>query len=324
MNCRILIIVFCFIPSLLHAQQSRFDSIRIANKNRLDSIRQANTARLDSIKAYNKAKSDSISEARKAAREKAQEERENKELLRENKRLSKLPISQEMAATYRLYNDGWGFAVQRGFIKTEDVETPHTIFLWLELSEKKHPKETKTINETFAVLYPDELKPIAYKYGKINNFYQLKLGIGNSKPFTGRLDKRSVQINWVYAAALSFGMAKPYYLDLFLPEGNGYIRTFDKYSESNATYFLDLNNQGTIIGGSYFYKGLGEIKLIPGIALRSGFYFDYAPTPKTFMGVEIGAMLEAYTRKAPIMAIAPNKAVFFSAYADFRFGKRWK
>lgn len=291
----------------------------------MDSIREANRARIDSIKISNELKRDSIRDAREKraeANRRAKEERELKQEARRRKKI--MPLTQEMSGGYKLASDGWSFFVQRGFIKTEDVESPHTNFLWFDISEKKDPKETKTLNENFSVAFPGEVKPIAYKYGKINNFYQLKIGYGNSKPISGRLDKKSVQISWIYGAGLSLGFLKPYYLDLFLPEGNGYIRTYAKYSESIKTSFLDLNNQGTIIGGSYFYKGISEVKFQPGLALRSGFYFDYTLTRNTFLGVEIGASAEVYTQKIPIMINAPNRSVFFNIYADIRFGKRWE
>lgn len=299
---------------MAQAQSKNTDSMRIANRTRIDSMRSANEQKRDSVTA-----------AREQANEAKRLAREEKLLQQKTGRKKKLmPLTQEMSAGYRLASDGWSVFVNRGFIKTEDVDQPHTNFLWIELGEKKHPKETKTLNENFSVIYPNELKPIAYKYGKINNFYQLRIGYGNIKPITGKIDRKNVQINWVYGAGLSLGFLKPYYLDLFLPEGSGYVRTYDKYSEKNKEYFLDLNNQGTIIGGSYFYRGIAEVSLQPGLALRSGFYFDYTPNRKTFLGVEIGASAEIYTKKIPIMATAPNSAYFVNIYADIRYGKRWE
>ncbi len=298
----------------LKAQMSATDSMRMANKLRLDSMRSANAL-----------KRDSLASAREQAAEAKRLEREEKLLQQKTGRKKKLlPLTQEMSVGYRLCSDGWGVFVNGGFSKTEDVDQPHTNFLWIELAEKKHPKESKTLNENFAVIYPNEIKPIAYKYGKINNFYQFKIGYGNIKPITGKIDKKNVQIHWVYGAGISLGLLKPYYLDMFVPEGSGYVRTYDRYTEENKESFLDLNNQGTIIGGSYFYRGISEVKLQPGLALRSGFYFDYAPTRKSFFGVEIGASAEIYTQKIPIMVNAPNSAMFFNIYADIRYGKRWE
>lgn len=278
-----------------------------------DSASIAREMRLDSLKQIREIKNEY----------KKRELAEQKTAITANRKNMLKPITQEMSLGYRLCSDGWSIFVQRGFIRT-DAERPHTNFLWIDISEKKHPKETKSLNENFSVVNPSEIKPISYKYGKINNFYQFKIGYGNMIPITGRLDKKSIVINWVYAAAFTLGMVKPYYLDLLVPEGNFFIRKFDKYTEENAPYFLDINNQGTIVGGASFTKGLNQMKFQPGLALRSGFYFDYAATRKSLLGVELGASAELYTKRIPIMATAKNNAVFFNFYADFRIGKRWE
>ncbi len=311
--------------SLRAANTARLDSIRNFNKARQDSIKAVNIARLDSIKLSNEVKRDSMETARELEREKRAIALEDKKLKQKASKKRKIePLTQEMAVGFRLNSDGWSFLVNRGFIKTVDVEKPHTNGLWFDLSEKKNPKEARTLNENFNVVNPSELKPVSYKYGKINNFYQLKIGYGSSKPITGKLDKKSVTINWVYGAGLSLGMLKPYYLDLLIPEGNVYIRKYDKYTEANKESFLDLNNQGTIVGGSDFTKGISEIKLKPGLALRSGFYFDYTSNRKTFLGIEIGLSAEIYSQKIPIMINTNNSAYFLNVYADVRFGKRWE
>ncbi len=347
--------------SIRAANKAKSDSIKSANMAKADALRAANQARRDSIAVARNEKEEA---RKQAAREKkkqgkdldvfyAEDPKDSIAIAREEKRDSMKvvrelelekrkreqaeqkatvtatrkkiipPITEEMALGLRLCSDGWSFFIQRGFIKV-DAERPHTNFFWADLSEKQNPKESRTLNENFSVVNPDELKPVSYKYGKINNFYQLKFGYGNSKPITGRLDKKSVVINWIYAVGLSMGILKPYYLDLLVPEGNVYVRKYDKYSEANKTYFLDLNNQGTIVGGSNFTKGIGEIKLQPGLAVRSGFFFDYSASRKSFLGVEIGASAECYTKQIPIMINTKNAPYFFNFYADFRFGKRWE
>lgn len=350
--------------SLRAVNKARIDSLRAVNIAKADSARAVIQARRDSIKLVTQARKDSFANIRRERELAKKAQKENKtlevfnredpkelarqnrldslkeareEALNERKRLQEEqrnkiiatrkkiipPITQQMSVGYRLASDGWSFFTQRGFIKV-DAEKLHTNFIFVDISEKRNPKETRSYNENFSVINPSELKPVSYKYGKINNFYQFKFGYGNSKPISGRLDRKSIVINWVYAVGLSLGILKPYYLDLFLPEGNTIVRKYDKYTEQNKVYFLDLNNQGTIIGGSSFTKGFGGIKLTPGLAVRSGFYFDYTANRKTFLGVEIGASAEIYTKTIPIMVNTKNTPYFFNIYADFRFGKRWQ
>jgi hypothetical protein len=144
------------------------------------------------------------------------------------------------------------------------------------------------------------------------------------KPISGKLDKKNVVIYWSYSAGISLGLLKPYYLDLIVKEGNGYVRKFAKFEDSTKEYFLDPTNQGYILGGADFTMGIGEIKIKPGLALKTAMYFDYSPTNKIFSGIELGASAEMYTQKIPIMANIKSNNVFFNVYADFRFGKRWE
>ncbi len=293
-----------------------------AKQKELDSFEQEEYTHADTMRMLAKAKRDSLKEVREAeATLKKQQQLANAkvELIARKKKIE--PLTQEMSTGFRLNSDGWTFFVNRGFIKQEEHKTT---YLSVDLSEKKHPKETRTINENFTTVYPNEIKPLPYKYGKVNNFYQLKIGYGAIRELTGRLDKKSVSISWVYNGGLSIGLLKPYYLDLLVPEGNTYVRKFQKYSEENKEYFLDLNNRGTILGGSYFTKGLGELSLQPGLHLKSGFYFDYAATRKSFLGVEIGASAEFYTKKIEMMKNTQNSSYFINFYADIRFGRRWE
>jgi hypothetical protein len=337
---------------------SRVDSIKAANKIKTDSIKAIQTIRRDSIKQVQRireAKKKEAAHAKKKQKRNLESFSQNdysssdsireykRDSIRENRaaqnaerkriadakreimlagRKKKIePLTQELSGGFRLNSDGWTLFSVRGFLSEEEHSSR---YFSLDFSEKKHPKETRTQNDNFSASYPNEIKPIPYKYGKVNNFYQFKIGYGGSRELTGKLDKKSVVIHWVYGGGLSIGLLKPYYLDLLVPEGNVYVRKYQKYSEQNKESFLDLNNRGTILGGSSFTRGIGETQIKPGLHAKSGFYFDYAATRKSFFGVEIGASAELYMKEIEIMKNTKNSAFFLNFYADIRFGKRWE
>ena len=323
MVCRMLqrwgLLLFCccmgFMPSM--AQNKK--------KNTAPVAKTPAQLRLDSLRVVQAIKRDSTAKAREMESERRKLKQEELAAQRAAGRKKTIPpLTQEMSGSYKQHTDGWSLVAQRGFIRNEDPDNPFTTFLWFEFSEKKHPKEVKQQNNSYLIINPGELKPMGYKYGKINNFYALKLGYGRQKPISGKIDKTNVQVSWVYAAALSFGFLKPYYLDVLMPEGNVFIRKTVKYTEETRPYFLDLFNKNSIIGGTNFIRGINELKILPGLAVRSGFNFDYAPSRKTFTGIELGVSAELYTKEATIMAIAPNRSWFVNLYADFHFGKRWE
>jgi hypothetical protein len=229
------------------------------------------------------------------------------------------PITQEFSMGARLNTDGWSAFAERGFIKPDEGKTQ---FIWFDISEKKHPKEVKQLNEIFSALNPNQPAPLPFKYGKINNFYQMKIGYGQKKVLTGKLDKKSIIVSWVYGAGLSLGFIKPYHLDIAVPEGNNMFsrQVVDYYNLSTQEYF---NDENFIIGGTYFTEGINKLSLVPGVLAKSGFYFDYAPYRKSLLGIEIGTSMELYPRDIPLMANTNNNFYFFNFYVDVRFGKRW-
>ena len=315
----LLLISAVFNADFLHAQKNR--TVKSNSSARADSIKLVSQLRKEALIK----RQDSIYEARELMKEKRQQAiDERNEKLEAKRRKKGIPLTQEIAVGYRIASDGWSFFANRGILNIDDPEKPHTLFAWIDFSEKKNPKEKNISNEVFSTIYPDEPKPLSYKYGKINNFYQFKFGIGNMKPISGKLDKKNVVIYWSYSAGLSLGFLKQYYLDLIVKEGNGYVRKYAKFEDSIKEYFLDPTNQGYILGGADFTMGIGDIKIKPGLAFKTAMYFDYSPTKKIFSGIELGASAEIYTQKIPIMAIIKSNNVFFNVYADFRFGKRWE
>jgi hypothetical protein len=250
---------------------------------------------------------------------------------RPKKRKKAPPITEEASIGVRMSTDGWSLMWERGFINNYEKRTN---FIWADISEKRNPREFKQLNEPFATYFPNEVAPIPYKFGKINNFYQFKVGVGQKRRLSGKLDKKNVVIHWTYGAGLSLGFLKPYYLDVLVVEGNGTLtrKEGNYYDEGISQYYEEdlyviFNQQAqvnAIAGGTFFTNGFGEMKIKPGVTGRTGFYFDFAPSKKSFLGVEIGTSLEVYPGKIDIMANTNNNtATFINLYLDARFGKRW-
>jgi hypothetical protein len=232
------------------------------------------------------------------------------------------PISQEFGMGLRINTDGWCIGMHRGFLKLE--EPYKTSFVWIDIAEKRHPKEYKQTNQNFATFNPNEPKPLPYKYGKINNFYQFKMGFGIKKPFTFRLDRKSIELNYVVGGGISIGLLKPYYLQLFTDTNSNISPVdFEKYSEANARRFLNLTSRQTIIGSADFTKGLSEFEFKPGLHAKAGIQFDYLFTTKSYMSVELGTSVEMYGSKIPIMATVNSSPFFINLYAEVSIGKRW-
>lgn len=232
------------------------------------------------------------------------------------------PISKEFSGGFRLNSDGWSIFVDKGIVQSTEKYSDlfYDIKLFqIELTEKKHPKELKRSNSiSGGPTNDDKAKP--FIFGKINNFYGLKFGYGKRKMIAGKPEPGTIAIHWVYMGGLSAGLEKPYYVDAYVREKNGpFVQKDIKYTDTTKEYFLSPNN---IIGGSGFSKGLGEIKIVPGIHAKTGLHFDFGGGRSTKLAVETGISAELYMRSIAIMANQKATPYFVNVYAGIQFGKR--
>lgn len=211
----------------------------------------------------------------------------------------------------KLYNDGYSAMFEKGYLKTA---TRATLFS-LELGERKHPKEEKTSNNIFGVN--------SFIYGKINNFYFAKLGVGQSLLIGGKGNRNGVAVSAIGKGGLSIGFLKPYYLNV---RDTALGRTSEiqvKYREGdssrNNALFLDPN--GTIRSSGVF-KGFGELKVRPGLFANAGLRFDYGHYNETITAIEAGINAEYYFGKIPQMVAEKQRSLFLNLYVAIEFGKR--
>jgi hypothetical protein len=222
------------------------------------------------------------------------------------------PIHRELSIGFRLNTDGWGIFIDRGSVKSENVKTSDMFYhfnLWqLDFNEKKDPREMKSTGT-------DQTgKTNSYIYGKINNFYTLKLGIGTSKMIAGKPDPGAVSIHWVITGGVSAGLLKPYYINI-----NGVGQPV-KYTDQTKDVFLDRT---LIDGNAGFSQGISEMKIVPGAHLKTGLHFDFAGSRRTLFAAEVGMNAEYYTSPIQIMALEPGVPYFFNLYVSLQIGKRW-
>jgi len=204
--------------------------------------------------------------------------------------------------------DGYGIFYEHGKYKT--INTTH--LWWAELGEHKHQKETKVAkgdNAGFIVSNP-------FVYGKVNNFYNFKLGVGIQRLLGGKAPKNGVATSFIFGGGLSLAMLKPYYLDVKYPSTNE-IKSI-KYSDS-AVLFLDPSS---IQGASGFGKGFSDMEFVPGGYIRTSMRFDYGRYNELLSAIEVGLNGEFYTKKIEQMAFSKQHKIFFNAYVALVFGKR--
>jgi hypothetical protein len=230
----------------------------------------------------------------------------------------KLPpvLRGELSGGLKLNSDGWSIFVDKGYLRGGDRfgainrdKFFHVRLFEFELSEIKHPKEVKANS----ILPGISFLPGAYILGKINSFYQFKIGYGRRQLIAGKPDPGTISIHWVYLGGFSAGLLKPYYLELL---SLGEV----KYTEGIETDFV---SPGNIKGKAPFGKGLDETKFIPGVYFKTGLHFDFSTKRNGLTALETGISGAYYTQKIVQMVRQDPKQFFFNFYASLQFGKRW-
>ncbi|MEO5592489.1 MAG: hypothetical protein ABIR15_20930 [Chitinophagaceae bacterium] len=206
----------------------------------------------------------------------------------------------------KLSTDGYGLSYEKGKYKTPR----RTLLFMFELNEKKHPKEEKTASSQN--LFTGQVNSVVW--GKANNFYQFKLGLGQQYLIGGKANKSGVAVSAIYAGGISVGLAKPYLVDVENTATHEQLRK--KFTDSSD------GNVYQLVGASGFTHGWGEVKVKPGLHAKIAMRFDYGRFNETVSAIEAGLNAEYYFSKVEQLIFNKPKNFFFNAYITILFGRR--
>ena len=225
--------------------------------------------------------------------------------------------NEEQNFEIRLHTNGMSI----GYNKGEIIKYYLTRTFHLDIGYLRHPKEFRQNLRSQAVLQ-SLTSTSGYIFGKQNSLLTIRGGIGQIRYFGEKAKRKGVAVGVSYQGGPSIGILKPYYLDLkrFDEEtGSGIRPSSEKYSEENASLFLDPNS---IYSYSGFFKGLGEIKFIAGLQARGAVHFSWGSNDKYVKVLESGVMIDFYARKMPLLINEQNRSLFVNLYLSLQFGKR--
>jgi hypothetical protein len=209
----------------------------------------------------------------------------------------------------QLRTNGYGVFYEIGRRRSQRFTNTYSI----ELTETKHPKEEKSGGSFFTS---------PFIYGKINNFYQVKLGFGQQYIFGQKGNKNGVAVIGLAQAGLSMGLLKPYYIST---NSGGPEQTI-KYSSEDSVVFLTWSPNNSAAG---FTRGWKELELKPGAYVKTGLRFDFGRFNESVQAIEIGLSVEGFAQDINIMApVTTNKLaagpqrLFYQGHIAFVFGRR--
>lgn len=181
-------------------------------------------------------------------------------------------------------------------------------FFEIEAGTLKHPKEYKISNPYS--------QTGSFVFGKMHSTFYLRGGIGRQHEIYRKADLGGVAIRYFYSAGPALAVYKPIYYRVLYLDPNNQNEPIIREEKFESSFSLPQD----IYSKSSFFKGIKETKVLPGLFTKAGFNFEYSKEDKLIHAIEMGAQLNAFPKKIPIMAGSENRAVFVSLFVSYRFG----
>lgn len=215
----------------------------------------------------------------------------------------KVFFRNERSYAFLLNTDGIGVSYR----EAKRIDFLNKTLLEIDAGTLKHPKEYKTSN-------PYTTGTGSFIFGKLNSVFFLRAGLGHQHEIFKKADLGGIAIRYFYSGGPVLALYKPiFYKVLYLISASDYQIKEEKFSNSIAS-------PQDIYSRAAFTRGLNETKVLPGLYAKAGFNFEYSKEDKVIHAVEVGAQVNAFPKKIPIMYTNDNKAIFFSLFVSYRFG----
>lgn len=155
----------------------------------------------------------------------------------------------------------------------------------------------------------------SFVFGKLNAFFDLRVGYGKQKEMFRKVDKGGISIRRYFSFGPTLGILKPIYYEVLQPTSDPY-----EYNLVTEKFVTHLNQQ-YIYGRASFFKGFDEISVVPGAYGRFGFSFEYSKSDIIIHALETGVVLDLFPKKIPIMDTEENDFYFLTLFISYRFGR---
>jgi len=230
---------------------------------------------------------------------------------------SRVFYRNEWSIAAMLNSNGFGANYRYG----QRIDAANKRLYEIDFVYMKDPKEQKI----YGVL---DYSNARYVHGKKNLAFNLRLGYGKQHEKYRKHDLGGVAIRYFYNFGPSVALLKPIYYDVgkatTVPNilDSLYTAKFDAGWESQNVY---------IINRASFFKGFGELGLVPGAFGKFGFNFDFSRQDRIVHALEAGIIAEGFLKKIEIMDFtyrgaeprkaAKNQQLFLILFVSYRFGR---
>lgn len=173
----------------------------------------------------------------------------------------------------------------------------------------------------------------SYIKSKTNYAFVLRPSFGLQHVVFRKAAESGVQVNGLVSVGPSFGLLMPYYITYdytYAHNGGNIIINLSTDDIVTEQYSPTKHNvERAILDHGPLFSGIGQTKVVPGAHIRGGLSFEYGRYRDAVAGLEVGFLLEAFTKRMVILAPDPNlsedklnRQFFPSVYLTIYFGHR--
>ncbi len=229
--------------------------------------------------------------------------------------------NKEFTVNFAAQTNGFELGVDFGKLITYQK----TRYYHFGIGELKHARETRS---NLQATVPSTIVARSYIFGKQNNLYAIRAGLGTKRYLTEKAKEKGVSIGLKYEFGPTLGLLKPYYLEVYMPESATSQSTRSvRYSEETASQFSDPSR---IFGASSRVTGLGEIKPTFGAHAKFAVHFDWGAFDEFVKALDAGVMVDVFLQNTPILIdganinneAVENRNLFLNLFVNLQFGKR--
>jgi len=176
----------------------------------------------------------------------------------------------------------------------------------------KHPKEVKSQN----VYYQNQKK---FVFGKLNSMFTFRVGLGKQREIFSIYDKGGIAIRYHYELGANIAILKPIYYEVV--DSSKIVDNIEYLYISQKQFDYNIHQVSDIYSRASFFKGIDEISIVPGFFFKTGISFVFSEKQESINAIEVGAIIDLYTKPIQIMATEKKDQYFISLYVGYRFGK---
>jgi hypothetical protein len=159
--------------------------------------------------------------------------------------------------------------------------------------------------------------------GKQNYLFALRGQYGISRTLASRHEREGMPIALILAGGPTLGIVKPYYIqttNALPPNPPPAQRRIVSEPYDPLGRHRDLQ---IVFGPGSPLAGWGQARLRPGAHLKAGLSIEVSPGGSTsLIGIEFGALVEAFPGQVIIVPAAGSSNVFSSGYLSVYFGRK--